>query len=115
MSFCFGASQFPTDPYPEDTERILRKSVFKLIKEYLKSKGLLAPSFKTLFMEQEYIASLRYYRNKDQELDETDKLLVKCGKGTIPSIRSLTLTQYFEPYFIPQHTFWHPCDGKLFS
>ena len=115
MSLCFGGNQFPTDPYPEDMERILQKSVFKLIKDYLKSKGLIAPSLKTLFMEHEYIDSLTYYRNKDQELDETDKLLVKCGKSAIPSIRSLTLIQYFEPYFIPQHTFWHSCDGKLFS
>ena len=116
MSLCFcGGSQYPTDPYPEDMERILRKSVFKLIKEYLKSKGLLAPSLKTLFMEQEYNTSLMYYRNKNQELDETDKLLVKCGKRAIPNIRTIPLTQYFEPYFIPQYTFWHSCDGKLFS
>lgn len=112
---CFVSPQLPTDQYPEDMERILRKSVFKLIKDYLKSKGLLAPSFKTLFMKAEYYSHLSYYRNKEQELDETDKLLINCGKGTIPSIRSLTLVQYFEPYFIPHEYFWHPCDGKLFS
>ena len=114
---CSLAPEFPTDAYPEDTERFLQKSVFKLIKKYLESKGLInkdsdKTSLQNLSLSRTYTFSLKYYQNKNKELDETDKLLVKCGKGAIPDIRSIPLIQYFEPYFIPQYHFWHPCDDK---
>ena len=106
------ANDFPDGPYPEDMERILKKSVFDLIKKYLISKEILKPSLEKLFLECTYRSSLMYYRNKDQEIDDTDKLMVKYRVKPLPNMRNLPLIQYFEPYFIPQNCEWHSCDKK---
>lgn len=107
-----GACVLPEVPYPEDMERVLNKRVFALIKGYLQSKGFIKLKFDTKLMELKYSSSLMYYRNKGEERNKIDKMMIKCIGHATPNVRFTPLIQYFEPYFIPVDYFWHPCDDK---
>lgn len=93
---CFSSNRL-LEPYSSAIEEILRDSVWRKIKMFLKSRGL------EPLRLGDFNRSLNFYQPK--ELTEDEKLLQKMGKFW-GRFRQNPLIYYFEPYFIPEGETW---------